>query len=378
MIFLFRDHSYKVYHPMASESKVLKKFKKKKEEIVAVLIDTATKLHSDTYTIITSDRFKTEIEPFQITYSIGLAGIDDPIERENTLTRTMKIESVMQYYNLCALLQMMANSETAGDFYSLGEQRAILVAIRLKMGNDEFAWDPSKESAEQFLKRQDMTCDTDIFLDASTGSKRNMVDEGCYITRYDPLTGDSNLRYYYHGKKALIWFKKDRWFLFSDNVVPSMDINLPDDECTGFFAICINQTSMVYIASYPFLYNYREIQECTVNVHYGHWETITQEDTGMTYTQAVKDGGVKGYVAYNGVDVMYMALYLPQYWDIIRYLCGETPVLVQFEVIQKKLFHKTGNYKVPPVAKDQGLDIDLLAIMSGVCTLPSRCISFTD
>lgn len=363
---------------MASESKVLKKFKKKKEEIVAVLIDTATKLHSDTYTIITSDRFKTEIEPFQITYSIGLAGIDDPIERENTLTRTMKIESVMQYYNLCALLQMMANSETAGDFYSLGEQRAILVAIRLKMGNDEFAWDPSKESAEQFLKRQDMTCDTDIFLDASTGSKRNMVDEGCYITRYDPLTGDSNLRYYYHGKKALIWFKKDRWFLFSDNVVPSMDINLPDDECTGFFAICINQTSMVYIASYPFLYNYREIQECTVNVHYGHWETITQEDTGMTYTQAVKDGGVKGYVAYNGVDVMYMALYLPQYWDIIRYLCGETPVLVQFEVIQKKLFHKTGNYKVPPVAKDQGLDIDLLAIMSGVCTLPSRCISFTD
>ena len=70
MIFLFKDHSYKVYSPNMSDEKLVRKFEKKREDLEAILIETSTKLHSDTFILIKASNFKTKIEPFSLSYSI--------------------------------------------------------------------------------------------------------------------------------------------------------------------------------------------------------------------------------------------------------------------------------------------------------------------
>ena len=227
-----------------------------------------------------------------------------------------------------------------------------------------------------------MTCDTDDFLDVSLAeTTAEMVEDGCYITRYNPISGDSYLGYYHHGKRGLLWLWDGNWKIVSNNITPYIHeavdniINISD---FGFFGICVNKTGMLYMASYPFLVNYRNIQECSITLMHGVWSEYKDAETGVSFWESKKTGGSLNYVAYNPVDTLYMALYLPQYWDIQRYFAGVTPVLVHIDVLQNKTYCKSGEYKVQRIEDGRGLDIDLFAIISSICSMPPKNISFND
>lgn len=382
MIFLFKDHSYKVYSPNMSDEKLVRKFEKKREDLEAILIETSTKLHSDTFILIKASNFKTKIEPFSLSYSIGMIGIDQPLTKSNTFTRTIEVNTVREFYVVVSMLNLLAYSEDAGDIYSLGDERAILVTLTIKRGKDIYSWDDSKLTIHEFLEREEMTCDTDDFLDVSLAeTTAEMVEDGCYITRYNPISGDSYLGYYHHGKRGLLWLWDGNWKIVSNNITPYIHeavdniINISD---FGFFGICMNKTGMLYMASYPFLVNYRNIQECSITLMHGVWSEYKDAETGVSFWESKKTGGSLNYVAYNPVDTLYMALYLPQYWDIQRYFAGVTPVLVHIDVLQNKTYCKSGEYKVQRIEDGRGLDIDLFAIISSICSMPPKNISFND
>lgn len=382
MIFLFTNGTYKVYDPLEEEEKVIKKFLKKRDKISAVMIEASTKLHSDTYTIIRAKNLKTKVEPFTMTYSLALLESNTPASPQNTFTRSVHISTVSEFYNLATLMYQIDYSSDCGDIYSLGDLRPLIItcSITYDRSREKIIWNKQEESLISFLERQEIFCDTDKFLDASMGTKDTMVDDGCYISRYDPSTGYENLQYYYHGKKSLIWMRDGRWELFSDNLVPSIEslAENPDPSVSGFYAICINKTGLVYLASYPFIFNYKEIQECNIVINNGVWNTIRDDRGNIMYHEPEILGAEKQYVAYNPVDSLYMALYLPQIWDIIRYMIGDTPVYVHFEVLQRKVYTKTGEYKVPELKDGQGLDIDLFAIMSRVFSFRPRSIAINE
>ena len=71
MIFLYRDGRYKVIDPLASDRKIEKRFTKDKKKIRAVMVECATRLHSDVYAIIEADHFKPRFKPFDLTYTIA-------------------------------------------------------------------------------------------------------------------------------------------------------------------------------------------------------------------------------------------------------------------------------------------------------------------
>lgn len=385
MIFLFRDNSYKVMHPLMEEGKIIKKFKKWHHNIKAVMMENETRLHTDTFCIIERDNFQTDIHPFQLTYVVAYINDEDqPIDDANSMKRSIHITTIREFYQAAALLYQLAYSESVGDYYSIGPNRAILVSIKIHFDEDKdaYLWNmaTSKETAVEFVRNQGMILDTDRFLDASMGnSKADMVEDGCYITRKD-ISGDMHLNFYHHAKKHLIWFRNGKWFLFGDNIVPRVNSfkERVVDDVTGIYAICLNNTGLVYMASYPFLMNLTETTEAMVDMHLGTRETITDVESGLKYTQVKTNGNTQSYVAYNVADVLYMALYLPQLWDMARFFYGDEPVLIEAEFILGKSFHKTGNYKIPASAYGQGLHIDLFSIMAKVFSFQARSISFNE
>lgn len=385
MIFLFKDNNYKVLHPLMEESKILKKFRKWHSNIEAVMVENDTRLHSDTFSIIERDNFQTQIHPFQLTYIVAYINDEDqPIDDANSMKRSIHIDTIKDFYQAASLLYQLAYSESVGDYYSIGPNRAILVSIKIHFDEDQepYLWNmaTSKETAVDFVRAQGMILDTDHFLDASAGnSKADMVEDGCYITRKD-ISGDTHLNFYHHAKKHLIWFRNGKWFLFSDNIVPRVNTfrERAIDDVTGIYAICLNNTGLVYMASYPFLMNLTETTEAMVDMYLGTRETITDVETGLKYTEAKPNPSPQSYVAYNVADVLYMALYLPQLWDMARFFYGDEPVVIETEFILDKCYHKTGSYKVPAPANGQGLHIDLFFIMAKVFSFHPRSISFTE
>ena len=383
MIFLFKDSTFKVYPPDLPEKKLVKKFLRRENEIKAVLVESSTRLRSDTYVLVETDHFKTKIEPFDIEFSMFMGEVDTPPDLDtNVVHRVVRVDSIHGFYSAATLIYQLDASEDCGDFYNLGMMRPYLMELIFHMPDGDIKWDFDKESATEFINRQGMFCDTDHFLDAAIGVKptrQEMLENGCYVLRKDKSDGTVNLQYYYHGARHILWMKDRFWHLFGDTVLPRIDslvtAKVAIDELYG---ICINHTGLLYIATYPFLINYREIDECSVSMYTGHWETIEDKTNQIRFQEPILDENEHYSVAYNPTDALYMAVYLPQFWDIQRFLYGDTPVKVACEFLQRKCYRKTGEINIKPLDANQALHFDLFKMMAQVFNLPPRDISFDE
>lgn len=369
MIFLFKDKTFKVYDPFMEDYKLVKKFTKAKKKLAAVLVECSTSCHSDVYTIVKADHFKISFKPFRVTYTIDLFDSESPVDTTQSLTRTVDIETISDFYNITALMYQMNYTENAGDMLSLGDRRVIVSAMMIDYGRDKIVWD-SKEDLIDFINRQDMICDTDEFLDAAL-PRDQMVENGEYATRYDRSSGLTTLQYYFHDRKYYLYLSNGEWDRILDK--PSLMMKMGDNsEAINVYGMCINKTGLIYLASDQIAVAMDKVDSISIAMTIGTWYTShniwlsKDEISGTTYE------------GYHVSDVLYMGLYLPQIWDIERYLYDTSPITISCEFIINKRYACSGEYNVPHGAADRGLDLDLFAIFSTILSRPPVPISFDD
>lgn len=386
MIFLFKDHTYDVIDPLIDEEKVPKKIEKIRDKLTAVLFECNTRLHSDTFVIVREDHLKLDFTPFYLTYSMSIVADDCPIDSVNTVTRTILVEDIISFYQTASLIYQLEYSNNAGDDISLGDTRVMLSALSFQEIQDDepIVWDPDEESAKEFLNRQGLYCDTDIFLCGDNPQNRQKaVEDGCYLTRYGRHDDMMHLEYHFHEIRNILWLKKGRWFVFADFAIPKLnwhDLAHSDDvpSSLGIFGLCINHTSLVYLCEYRVFQNLREIDQCTLQVKRGSWgEVATDEDVRRKayFTSETDENGVdmdRTMDAYNMPDMLYMATYLPQYWDLERFLTHVEPLLLEIEVLQHKRYYKAASYHVPVVKDGEGLSLDLFTIFAMILKMTPR------
>ena len=370
MIFLYRDGRYKVIDPLASDRKIEKRFTKDKKKIRAVMVECATRLHSDVYAIIEADHFKPRFKPFDLTYTIALYDVDAPIDEGTCLTRTIPIDTIADFYNVTSLIYQLECCDGVGDIMSMGDERITIVALSIHYHKDTITWDPKKEKAIEFINRQGMYCDTDNFLDASVPKER-MVEDGCYITRPDPETGTRRMMYYYHEKKNYLYLNNGHWKFFDTLTMRISHYKTVEDGINAY-GLCINRTGLVYLAVEEVALNLEETDSCVVELTTGKW--YTSENVWL----ASDEISSHTYEAYNWADILYMGLFLPQIWDINRYLFDVTPTKIGIDFLQRRRYSKSGEYEVPHSAADLGIHADLFAIFTSIMTKPLRSVAFDD
>lgn len=384
MIFLLRNGDFKVCDPYIEENKFLSKIERYGNDLVAVMIESSTKLHSDVFTIVTKKHFQTKITPMEIHYTLTVATLDEPIGESNVMERTLSIETVIEFYQAAALLYQLIASDQVGDMNCLGENRAALIELQLHFPKSKTTvnWDPTRQSAKEFINQYGLICDTDDFLDASSElTRQEMLERGYYTMKPNKCDGVSNMVYQFYRKKYFLFFRDGKWKKQS-NGSPRMEdptsMSLISGDLNCIYGICINDTGLLYMASFAFMINFTSVEESTLELTYGEWNTVIDRETQLKLTTPTVTREPLQYSAFDNADLLYMALYLPQYWDIIRYLYGDTPVHLQWDIIMEKHYFKSGEYTVSELPKDQGLDIDLFAFMSYVFSLRARNMRFNE
>ena len=374
MIFLFKDHTYDVIDPLTDDEKIPKKIEKVRDKLKAVLFEFNTRLHHDTFIVVDAEHLVTNFKHFAITYSMSIVGDDLPIDDANTVTRTIVVEDVISYYQIASLIYQLEYSNDVGDDLCLGDTRVMLSALSYReMGEkDELIWDPDEEPATKFINRQGLYCDTDDFLAISVDDA-DRVEAGCYITRRNH-EGYTHLEYHYHDIKNILWLKHGKWYVFPENTIARLSdgdyiFRNPTQEIVeGIFGICINRSSLIYLTDYATLENYRQVEQCTIIAKRGSWGTIeTDRDVqNMTYNGDImlEVEYERSLDAFNMPDMLYMAVYLPQYWDMERYLFHIEPLILEIEVLQCKRYYKSASYTVPVVKDGEGLNLDLFTIFA--------------
>jgi hypothetical protein len=367
VIFLFKDHTYKVYSVMMDDHKLAKKFHKDRKKIEAVLVECATDCHSDVYTVVKAEHFKTNFRPFSIKYTIGLYDVESPLDEQQSITRTLHIDTILDYYNATALIYQMLYTDNVGDMLSIGDRRVTIGSLSIETGRDSIKWDSDGENLIDFLARNEMVCDTDKFLDASI-PKDLAIEEGAYVTRYDKSTGKHQMMYYYHDKKYFLCMYNGKWELSLDRPT----LRVVAEGAISVYGICMNSTGLLYLANDQIAVSLYNCDSISLIVELGEWYNenhiwlCDKEKVALTYE------------GWNMEDILYMGLYLPQIWDIDRYLNDISPVFLSAEFVHNKHYTKRGEYHIPHRAADLGLELDLLAIFSMILTSQSEDISFDD
>lgn len=365
MIFLFKNGSYQVYSPYMDERKAIKKFLKAKHRLEAVLIEASTSCHSDTFTVVTAEHFKTSIEPFEIGYTISMYDIEIPIDKEQSISRVIRVETPLELYNTTALIYQMNYTEDVGDSMSIGDRRIAITGLYIKTKSGTIVWDPDVEDLISFINRQGLSCDTDSFLDASLPPDKQ-IEEGVYITRYDRASCMNTLQYYFHDRKYYLWLYNGKWHKSLKR--PTCIVR--DAGVMNVYGICLNKTGVLYLATDVIASWLYDVDSASIVVSRGHWkkehELWVSDDTQDHY-----------YEAWNLPDILYMGLYLPQLWDVERYLTGLDVIDVSCEFVHNKRFAKHGEYHLKPQRDDCGLELDIFAIYSVILSKnPSYDIAF--
>ena len=372
--------------PLIEEEKVPKKIEKVRDKLEAVLFECNTRLHSDTFVVVMEEHLKSSFTPFYLTYSMSIVADDLPIDEASSVTRTILIEDIASFYQIASLIYQLEYSNDAGDDISLGDIRVMLSALSYQeiQDSEPIVWDPDEESAKAFINRQGLYCDTDNFLSGDTAlNRQKAVEDGCYITRCGRYDDMVHLEYHSHEQSNILWLKKGKWFVFTDQNIPKMgwreflyqDRNEPS---YGIFGICINHTSLMYLADHQVFQNLREIDQCTLQVKRGTWGN-TKVNDALYRRIYLTDASIGNAVdmertmdAYNMPDMLYMATYLPQYWDMERFLSHVDPLTIEIEVLQHKRYYKAASYHVPVSKDGEGLMLDLFTIFAMVLKMRPR------
>ena len=370
MLFLLKDGSYRLLDAYAEDRKIIKRFEKYKENLAAVLIESSTALHSDTFIIVEKDHFKTQIKPFYARYRLLLYDMETPIDYQNTISREIYISSIPEFFGLASLIYQVDACEDAGDLLSVGGMRVTIteLEIRYEGEKESFTWYEDQESLIDFINRQDLFCDTDHFLDASL-PRQQAVENGCYITRYNPKDQHSHIEYYHHDRKYYLCLYNGEWSL--ETKIPNPELDPLTANSFRAYGFCLNHTGLLYLASYPLAYHIFDVESCELILQYGRFFTedkIWDTDTLMT----------REYDGFNYVDMLYMALYLPQIWDINHFLSDETPVRLGISLLQDKRLMKESEFELEKCAADVGLKCDLFAYIASTLTSPPFDITIDD
>ena len=370
MLFLLKDGTYRFLDAFAEDRKIVKKFEKYKANLSAVLIESSTSLHSDTFIIVKKEHFKTKIRPFNVRYTLLLYDMESPFDYDNSITREIYISTIADFFGLASLLYQLSACEGAGDLLSIGESRVNVIGLEIHYPDtvDRFTWNEDSETIIDFINRQDLYCDTDSFLDASL-PRANMVEDGCYITRYNPKDQYSHIEYYHHDRKFYLKLSNGQWDLVTK--IPNPELVRMADHVLSTFGFCLNHTGLIYLASYPLAYHIYDVESCEIILQYGRFYQVDK-------IWDAKDLHTREYDGFNSVDMLYMALYLPQIWDINHFLCDETPVRIGISLLQDRRLLKEAEFELEKCAADTGLKCDLFAYIASTLTSPPFDITIED
>ena len=368
MLFLLNDGTYRFLNPLAEDSKIVRKYKKLEPRIKAVLVEYMTNLHSDTFVLVTKDHFVTKVKPFSLSYSISLFDPDTPISADNTMSRSMRVSSIPEYFAITSMLYQLQYAENVSDYVSIGQRRICInqCSILYDDAENSIDWDPEKEKLTEFLNRQGMYCDTDDFLDISM-SPQDKVENGFYRmtkSRNDPC---SRIQFYYHELKSYLRICDGKWTL--EVRVAHPEIECPLSYSFDAYGYCITKTGLIYLATYSIAWELYNLASLDLNFTY----TVKYTPERIWYSDA--DILKRDYAGFSIEDALYMALYLPQIWDMARCLYDESPLDLYISILQGKHYLKDMVYHTPQTAADRGIEMDLFAIIAA--TLTSRADDIT-
>lgn len=364
MIFLMKDrHFHVIDSEIDNDRKALKWFSKHKEKVGAVMIDCSSRLHSDCYTMVYGNKFKTYVPHTQIWYTIALQDYDTPADSNYFVSRYLDCKTVSQFYNITALLYQLKQSEISGDHVSLGTREITLVSLKIQQSpmNEPVEWEPG-EKVTKFLERFDMVVDTDKILQVPqpvVRSRQAELEKGYYIQR-PTKDGGSHISYQWHDEKYLLRMSDGYWHM--DDGALYWDIT--QEEIVGY---CINGTGLLYLGEARLVAAIMATDGCTLQICH-----TNPHETSMIVTD---------YEAYNTVDVFYMGLFLPQIWDMIYYFETSYPEAVNVTFLFERHYEVRDTIALPKKGQSEsdGIEMDLFACFAAVInTVNPRDISFDE
>jgi len=358
MIFLLKDGSCRVQDPTPyNDAKTAKYHRKYADRLEAVLIESMTRLRSDCYVVVKGDRFRSHIKPFKMTYTISMSGPDMPISEDNSLTRTIDVDNVYDYYNSISLLYQFSKVRELCDALHFYDIIITLLRVTIRLKGGSFSWTmDSSESLDEFLRRQDMHLDTDEFLDARM-SRAEMVANGDYrIEMVRDDDGSQHLSYYIHDRRYRLHIRGNRW----DKVL-LIPPDFPVMKDLEIYGTCINGTGLLYAATKPIAMRIEKLQSCEIDVLYGEY----QHYDGITVAEVTHSVGEWEYSAYSELDILYLVLYLPQILDFQRALFSSSlPVKIDIELLSMRHYEQRACFDLPEPEEGSGIVMDLFGMLA--------------
>lgn len=373
MLFLLQNGKYKGIHPAEKPEKAIKKAEKLKDKCAAILIECFSYLHSDIYTIIEPKHFKVLEETITLTYTIGVFIDDAPMDTESMMTRTITISNTLEFYRVAALLHQFANIDNAIGFADLTRHvEPVHLIIQYEDGRKEEWTSESSESFISFINENDFICDTDSFLDASVATSVEKVEGGHYITRRVKVDSGYSVQHYWHDRKYFLRLIDGKWSL-----VTNLQHDMEDYQQNSIYAYCISGSGVMYMAPYYIMREWNSADSIFIGVTAGRWIKLKSADTGEL--KSIKAKGISSINGYDVSDIFAFALYLPQLWNLLRFLnIDDTPLRIQTDILLKNHMCKSGAYRIEPAEEGEAINIDLFAIFTKILLSEAKNISFLD
>lgn len=373
MLFLLQNGKYKGIHPAEKPEKAIKKAEKLKDRCTAILIECFSYLHSDIYTIIDPKHLKVLDETITLTYTIGVFLDDAPMDSESMMTRTITISNTLEFYRAAALLYQFANIDNAIGFADLTRHvEPVHLIIQYEEGRKEEWTSESSQSFLSFINDNDFICDTDTFLDASVATTIEKVEGGHYITRKIKVDSGYSVQHYWHDRKFFLRLADGKWSL-----VTNIQHNMEDYKNNSIYAYCIAGSGVMYMAPYYIMREWNNADSVFIGITAGRWIKLKLKDSGEF--KSIKAKGISSIDANDNSDIFAFALYLPQLWNLLRYLnIDDTPLRIQADFLLKNHMCKSGAYRIEPADDTEAINVDLFAIFTKILLSDARNISFED
>lgn len=357
MILLFRDGSYKVLDADTPEGKFIAKVRKEENRLVAVAFEAFNRLGSDLFTIILAENLRTSIDPFEIQLVTCVVGDDEGPHDGNIMVRHMKIEGIFQLYSLSTLIYQMLKNYDISSALNMVRGIVILKIVITTFDGKIYEIEPGADSTTNdivtdWLKQFGIRCDTDEFLyKKSTRSK-----DDCVVTmRYSASDGEVRPAYYWPQERRHLILSGERWIRVSEpldfDLLLKLSGFMTTIACSG---ICIPNTGLMYLC--PIAIGV-EIFTCD------SMEVIYSVNNRNDHTIYISND----LMACDGVDYLYMALYLPQMLDAGRFLYQEDPIKIDIEMVREKFLARRGRYDIKvPKQIDEGIEFDMLGMLANI------------
>ena len=137
MIFLYRDGRCKILDPEMPSDKVGRKVMKRKEEIMAVLVDCSTRLRSDTYVLVSAEHFLTKPPIRKVAFTAAFLREDESPHEGNVLHREVDIDNLYDLYGAASTIYQIRCSPSRRRWFSsmspsrIDRERSIAMTWRL-------------------------------------------------------------------------------------------------------------------------------------------------------------------------------------------------------------------------------------------------------